>query len=220
MENFQYENKELCSTCGICCKKSGCDYWISDFENLSFNYLYEKLMKGNISIVSTIIFEKLPNGKLYTNPFLYLRARNTDKPIVDLFSLKTTCSMLTDEGCSYDLENRPGGGVNLIPKENGGCYHKVKPYDEMKKWESYQRVLGKLVKRITGYSVEERFRLDVIDLFVNLMNENFEGVSEFEIADIFSMMPELMKAHYDEYLEAKKRVKITKKLELLNNNKK
>lgn len=219
MENFEYENKELCKTCGICCKKSGCDYWVSDFENLSFNHLYEKLMEGNISIVSTIIFEKLPNGKLYTNLFLYLRARNIDRPIVDLLSLKTTCSMLTDEGCTYDLKNRPSGGVNLIPKINGGCYHKVKPYDEMLKWESYQRVLEKLVKRISGYSVEERFRLDIIDLFANLMTENFDGVSEFEIADIFSMMPQLIESHYDEYLEAKEKVKITKKLELLNNKK-
>ena len=127
----------------------------------------------------------MPNGKLYANPFLYLRARNIDRPIVDLLSMKTTCSMLTNKGCSYDLQNRPSGGVNLIPKENGSCYHKEDPLVKMKEWESYQKVLEKLVKRITGYSVEERFRLDVIDLFVNLMNENFEGISEFEINDIF-----------------------------------
>ena len=29
---MEYENKEICKKCGgFCCKKSGCDYFVSDF---------------------------------------------------------------------------------------------------------------------------------------------------------------------------------------------
>ena len=36
----KYENIELCKKCGgYCCKKSGCDYFVSDFENMKLEYL-------------------------------------------------------------------------------------------------------------------------------------------------------------------------------------
>ena len=32
MNNF--ENKEFCKNCGgYCCVKSGCDYWVDDFDD-------------------------------------------------------------------------------------------------------------------------------------------------------------------------------------------
>lgn len=35
MKIIEYENKELCAKCGgICCKKSGCDYFVSDFQSM------------------------------------------------------------------------------------------------------------------------------------------------------------------------------------------
>lgn len=108
MDN-KYENKELCLSCGICCKKCGCDYAPSDFDDLCINSLYEKLIEENILIVSCFNFETLKNGKVIATPFLYLRARNVNRCIVDLFSLKRTCSMLTDKGCFYAIEQRPKG---------------------------------------------------------------------------------------------------------------
>jgi len=201
---MEFENKEICSRCGgICCKKSGCDYIPSDFENLSINSLAAILEEGNISIVSAIKFERLPNGKIYVNPFLYLRARNTNRPIVDLFSLKTKCSQLTDNGCRYDISKRPSGGVNLIPDENL-CYHKESPLKLMSYWESYQKILSKLVKRLTGYTVEERLKLDVINVFDDLINENFEGVSQLEIIDIKKCLPQLLEYYGEYYNEVKK----------------
>ena len=129
---MEYENKELCSSCkGMCCKKSGCDYFVSDFERITKDEILKALLPGKISIVSA--FKKsVINGKVILTPFLYLRARNKDRDIVDLFSMKKTCSMLTDTGCSYSLEDRPGGGVNLIPKKNG-CKPLKDPIEEMRK---------------------------------------------------------------------------------------
>ena len=70
------------------------NYYPEDFKDLSFNGLTNILSQGNISIVSFLDFERLPNGKLTYTPFLYLRARNIDRDIVDLVSIKKTCSML------------------------------------------------------------------------------------------------------------------------------
>lgn len=197
------EDKEICATCGgKCCKKSGCDYAASDFNNLGVNFLYEILMEGKISIVSTIYLERLANGKLFINPILFLRARNIDRPIVDLLSMKKACSQLTSSGCSYSYEKRPSGGKNLIPATNGKCHPNISQIELIKTWDSYQRVLGKLVKKITGNTVEEQFRIDVENLFIDVLNENFDGVNEVELVDIQSLLPHLIEAFPQEYKNA------------------
>lgn len=209
---MKLENKEICAECGgICCKKCGCDYIPSDFTSLSMNDLLEILEEGNISITSAIFFERLPNGKLYANPYLYLRARNTNRPIVDLFSLKTKCSQLTDNGCRYDINNRPSGGVNLVPLPNMKCYSNIEHSKLMESWKSYQKVLAKLVKRLTGYSVEERLKLDVVNLFDDLINENFDNVSNLEIIDVLNglnLLIECFKEDYENVKGVKLKIKI------------
>lgn len=197
------ENKDICRQCGgFCCKKSGCDYASTDFKDLGINSLYSILLEGRISIVSAISFEKLNNGKLFANPILFLRARNIDRPIVDLLSMKKKCSQLTSKGCSYEHDNRPAGGRNLIPDENHRCHPEVSQMEIINTWNSYQRTLSKLVKRITRKTVDEQFRIDVENLFVDILNQNFDGVNEIELADIKSMLPHLVRAFPQEYDDA------------------
>ena len=197
------ENREICAACGgRCCKKSGCDYASTDFKDLGINHLYEILMSGKISIVSTIKLERLPNGKKIANPILLLRARNIDRPIVDLLSMKKTCSQLTETGCSYSYEERPSGGKNLIPVENGICYPNIPPTDILESWNSYQKTLSKLVKRITGNTVDQQFVIDVENLFIDVLNENFEGVSEAELMDIKGLLLHLIEIYPEQYRNA------------------
>lgn len=86
---MEFENKELCAKCqGKCCKKCGCDYFINDFEEINKNSILKILETNNVSIVSALRSEYLPNGKKVLEPFLYLRARNVDRGVVDLLSLK------------------------------------------------------------------------------------------------------------------------------------
>lgn len=204
MTELELENQDICKSCGgVCCKKSGCDYWVTDFENLSYQYLYNKLMEGNISITSIVRTEILPNKNLFINLLLYLRARNTNRPIVDLLSMKTSCSMLKEDGCSYDRKKRPSGGLNLIPKENFECYPLKDHVQEMLKWERYQKTLHRLVKRISGYSVDVRFKMDVEKFFLEVLNENYEGVSPIEKMDISTLIPVLISAFPNEYEKAK-----------------
>lgn len=194
------ENKDICRQCGgFCCKKSGCDYASTDFKNLGINNLYSILLEGRISIVSAISFEKLNNGKLFANPILFLRARNIDRPIVDLLSMKKTCSQLTKDGCSYEHDNRPAGGRNLVPALNRKCYSELPQMEIINTWNSYQRTLSRLVKKITGNTVDEQFRIDVENLFIDILNQNFDGVNEIELMDIKSLLPHLMNAFPQEY---------------------
>lgn len=203
---MELENKEICSLCkGRCCKKSGCDYATYDFKDLSTNGLYQALESEEISIVAALKFEKLKTGKLYVNPFLYLRARNMNRPVVDLFSLKTTCSQLTDQGCKYVLDRRPSGGKNLIPKANNRCYPLKNPLEIVDTWQSYQKTLAKLVKKISGYTVEEKLRMDVQNAFYDILTENFENVSKEEIADIKSCILPLIQTYPEEYNSADKK---------------
>ncbi len=196
----KYENKEICKECGgKCCKKCGCDYLPKDFEDLSTNGLLERITGGgDISIISTLNISILPNGKKVIDSILLLRERNINRPIVDLLSYKTSCASLTEQGCKYDFEHRPSGGKNLIPRENGKCYDPTS-LNKVEVWLSYQKVLQRVVKRITGKTVEECLKEDVINLFMDFMLDNTSGVSDNELQEIVILIPHLIQAFPEEY---------------------
>ena len=60
------------------------------------------------------------------------------------------------------------------------------------------------MKRITGKSVEEQLRLDVEQLFLDVLLQNTEGVTRRELLDIHSMIPILSSAYPKEFSNAKK----------------
>ena len=198
------ENTEMCSLCGgMCCMKSGCDYSARDFKDCSYNTLTKELSKGNISIVS---FLKFKDGNDYEY-FLYLRARNTNRDIVDLISMKTKCSMLGDTGCMYDYKHRPEGGRNLIPRKDidSPCIPDKDPKDIVLSWKPYQKVLKRIVLEYTGMSVEKKIRIDVENLFYDVWCENFEGVSPIEKEDLKGFVMSLIGTFPEEYKRAKER---------------
>lgn len=212
----KYEDKDICKSCGgLCCKKSGCDYYVSDFPSVTKSEILKALETGNVSIVAAVDIQRI-NEKLVASPILYLRARNKDRDVIDLFSMKRECSMLNDTGCSYDLEHRPSGGASLIPKKNTfgayNCRPAVDHVEEVKKWMSHQNLLGKIVKRYTGKSVNEVFREDVERVFYEVMTEQFDGVSKLEIYDIVQTLPQLAECFPNEFNNAKEKYKKTAKV--------
>ena len=211
------ENKKYCKECGgYCCKKSGCDYYPEDFKDLSFNGLTNILSGGNISIVAFLDFERLPNGNLIYTPFLYLRARNIDRDIVDLVSIKKTCRMLKDDGCSYSINDRPSGGVNLIPASNRlKCRPKENHLEHIKEWERYQKVLSKFVRKYYGMSLEDKLKEDIENLFYECLMGVLDTVPIEEQEDIKGMLPILIQTSPLEYERVYKRYNekgISKKL--------
>lgn len=205
MEKF--ENKDYCKNCGgYCCRKSGCDYWVEDFNDKSMKGLLEILSTGDVSIVSFLSLKKLPNGKKIAEPFLYLRARNTDRDIVDLLSIKTPCSLLTSEGCPLDLEHRPSGAANIIPgKSKYECRPNENPLNKILEWDSYQKPLRRIVKKYTGLSVEDKLREDVENLFLDVMNGELDKALMEEYHDIKGLLPEMMEIYPDEHQNAVRR---------------
>ena len=212
------EDYDICRECGgKCCIKCGCDYSALDFDDLSYNKLCEILSEGKISIVSMVNFRKIPNGKTIADLFLYLRARNTDRDVVDLISMKTKCSLLTENGCSYSYDERPTGGKNLVPVSGGRCYPNEDPYELMESWRPYQNSLRKVVKRYTGKSVESRAKEDVENLFYRVLCKDFAGVAPLEMADLCGFVPMLMEVYPDEVNKAKIKYN-SQKCKILNNS--
>lgn len=206
------EDKNICRECGgFCCKKSGCDYSPKDFKELGIKAIIDILDEGNVSIVSTFNYSVLPDGRKVPEFILYLRARNIDRGPVDLFSFKKQCSLLTEDGCSLDLNNRPFGGANLVPvglnpKTNlPDCYVDENPLDIILSWSSYQNTLRKAVKRLTGNTVEKQFELDVEEVFYQILMEDFDGISKVEIADMLSGIKMLVEIYPEAYERAKAR---------------
>ena len=159
-----FEN-ECCQECkGRCCKKCGCSYYVEDFEDLSLNELKTELNKGDKSIVSTLEVS-YANHRYCVSPILMIRVRNEGRGVVDLFSEKTRCSLLTKDGCPYSFENRPTGGIMLIPFKNGSGFD-CKTLETANQiaidgWKRYQKVLARLVKYYTGRSLDERLKEEV-----------------------------------------------------------
>lgn len=192
------ENTEVCKNCGgRCCKKSGCDYWPSDLPDRTYKGILKFLENGKVSIVAMMNFKRI-NGKLCNFPFLYLRERNTGRDVVDLLSMKTPCSNLTEHGCSYKYEERPSGGKNLTPSKDGLCYPKEDNLQKVLEWSPYQKQLEKIVKRYTGLSIDNKIKEDVVTLLTDIKEENFKNVSELEIIDVKRMLPMLIECYKEQ----------------------
>lgn len=204
------EDRTICAQCGgYCCKKSGCDYFVSDLEKHTLEYIESLLDTGRVSIVAALNFERLPNGKLASEPHLYLRARNVNRGEIDLLSFKTTCASLEEAGCHYQLEERPSGGATYIPRmtnNQADCYTEIDRLEELKKWDRYQKVLRKIVQRRTGKGVYNKLKEDVENLFYDLFMGNTDGVMEAELYDVIKMSTMcLIEAYPEEYKSAKKK---------------
>lgn len=192
------ENTEVCKNCGgRCCKKSGCDYWPSDLPDKTYKGILKFLENGKVSIVAMMNFKRI-NEKLCNFPFLYLRERNTGRDVVDLLSMKTPCSNLTEHGCSYTYEERPSGGKNLTPSKDGLCYPKEDNLQKVLEWSPYQKKLEKIVKRYTGLSIDNKIKEDVVTLLTDIKEENFKNVSELEIIDVERMLPMLIECYKEQ----------------------
>ncbi len=192
------ENTEVCKNCGgRCCKKSGCDYWPSDLPDKTYKGILKFLENGKVSIVAMMNFKRI-NEKLCNFPFLYLRERNTGRDVVDLLSMKTPCSNLTEHGCSYTYEERQSGGKNLTPSKDGLCYPKEDNLQKVLEWSPYQKKLEKIVKRYTGLSIDNKIKEDVVTLLTDIKEENFKNVSELEIIDVERMLPMLIECYKEQ----------------------
>ena len=219
-KEIKNENLNICRLCGgMCCKKSGCDYSANDFKNCSYDNLLKELSKGDKSIVCYMKFKKDSLGNIVYEPFLYLRARNNNRDVIDLVSMKSGCSLLLTNGCSLDYKHRPEGGRNLKPvRASEGCCMPIKnPIDIVNSWKPYQKILKRLVLNLSGKNLEKKISEDVENLFYDFLMENFNGISYLELEDIKHFIPLLIKTFPDELGNATKKYKNNKSRVLMKN---
>ena len=145
-----YINKDLCSKCkGSCCKVSGCMYMPSDFKKMKYITIKKELLKGNISIDAFPVKNLSFNKDAWTL-ILFLRARNKDKDVVDLFTSDGPCKMLGENGCFYDEDERPSCGLMVKPTfVNGPCPKTFDDGEFMRSWLKHQSVLEQLLEEFT-----------------------------------------------------------------------
>lgn len=188
-KELDYGENECCKTCKeTCCMQSPCSYYPEDFERLSPKILFPLLEKGEISIRATVTSTLL----------LYLRARGVNRPIVDLFSLDTSCQMVDKEkGCKYDFHHRPSGGNLLIPHFEGEkCgYPGIETETFLKSWSLHQVPLQKAVKYFTGNTLEEEALLEIKEILENQKAKNDEERKhQMELAIFAHLYPPTRKA--------------------------
>lgn len=195
------EDKNICANCGICCINCGCDYFPSDFEKIDVETVEKALDEGRTSIVAHLEFNEM-KGRIYASIMLYLRARNINRPEIDLLSVKTTCASLEENGCYFSFENRPSGGALLKPSIDRKCYYEIDRTAEIKKWANHQRVLQKVVKYRTGKSVSENLKKDVYNIFMAFFENNFDCVTNYGLEELKKIYWNLVDAFPDEYKKA------------------
>lgn len=131
------ENRYQCAQCGgACCKQMGCCFSPTDFDDLSFEGLKQKITEtGYISI----------DWWEEDEPLYFLRMRHVDAAVVDP-SYGGQCCKLTPNGCTFDFEHRPYEGKSLIPKTtyNGRCTVTYSKHDCAVEWTPYAAILTRL----------------------------------------------------------------------------
>ena len=165
MENINYE---MCKKCkGTCCKENGCIYLPYNFDSLEINYLKKLLKKGNISI-SGQPFPILNNKAWSYLP--YLRARNKNAEIVDLFTEGGPCKLLTQQGCRLTEEERPALGLLIKPTKIGGPCERLYTIEDTMDWINYNKTLEQLIE----YYTHETYIKAIIHQIENRM-ENIQN---------------------------------------------
>ena len=181
-----YINKDLCAKCkGSCCKVSGCMYMPSDFKKMKYLTIKKELSKGNISIDAFPVKNLSFNKDAWTL-ILFLRARNKDKDVVDLFTSGGPCKMLGENGCFYDEDERPSCGLMVKPTfVNGPCPKTFDDDEFMRSWLKHQSLLELFIKEYTG----KEFFDYVYDLLTEKSNliaskiENNEPLTPSEVTN-------------------------------------
>ena len=185
---MNYENKVICKECGgKCCLRCGCTYMVSDFPILNKEVVHNLLNTQRVSISSSQFLLESINKDYKFHYILQLRARNIDRGEIDLFSFTNTCASLTSNGCYFDLKNRPGCGVHLIPDKDD-CYVDYDSNEELFKWFNYQNMLKEVIYERTGMTSDEVIKEDIIKAYYDILNDNYECLSKANAEDMMSML--------------------------------
>lgn len=157
-------NPQICKMCGgDCCQRCGCAFSPNDFyvcrshqfsEEEVFQYFKHFLKRGYASIshrklgdrwTGAFVMEGISLQKLLEGEgALYIRMRNINSNIVDVWGISSGCCVgLMENGCRFSFEKRPRGGRELMP-DLRSCIPVYSEYQAAIDWYPYQNILYKL----------------------------------------------------------------------------
>lgn len=82
----------------------------------------------------------------------------------------------------------------MIPYENQ-CLPYEEPLKIVQGFERYQNALSKMVKRLTGKTVDQKLREDIENLFYDVTIGNFEYVTDRERKEIAPLLYDLVEIY-------------------------
>lgn len=153
----KYINPELCSTCLYpCCKYSGCDALPFDINPFTVENIIKLIDDGIYSITYTFTYDR--------RVIPVLRSREIGADVFNFSNKHQQCSLLGENGCKLNEDERPTLALLLIPKEHPFfdewrmCKSLVKTKEFIKMWDEVSNVMEDVVKHYTkGKSFETIF---------------------------------------------------------------
>ena len=143
-------NKEICKHCGgDCCEREACKALPWDINPFTAEHIWYLLDQGFYSIRTFYEFSKA---------YAILSAREEGYGPLEILSPHKRCSHLTKEGCLFFDQERPSGGIALIPQAGLRCRFVFEIGELEEYWKDVHvvEVMAEVLKRyIMNHSLEK-----------------------------------------------------------------
>lgn len=141
-------NPQVCKDCGgDCCKTQSCFAMPWDIDPFTAENIWYLLEKGFYSIRA--FFEL---GKAYA----FLEAREVGHGPFAVLTSHARCSHLGEEGCWFFNQERPSGGIALIPGPHCESVLELEEFEKSWKDPEVVKVMAKVLKKyIMNHSLEK-----------------------------------------------------------------
>ena len=133
-------NHDICRGCkGKCCQHSGCQLFPVNISNSISDFIKELETKIKTEKYSFILAFKEDEWSNRIDFQLRLRVRNRGKGLFDLCTQLAPCKLwMKESGCPFSDEERPYGGLHLIPDEYDFCQCDYSDEFAFSQWSIFQ----------------------------------------------------------------------------------
>ena len=157
-ESALFDNKACAKCGGRCCKASACGLAPWDFEEADMTEEFVETLLDTGAYMIALGYDFWGNrgnwhyggfpDNIQPRPYLCMREEGMDEICVN--PIRNKCIFLGTRGCKLKPEDRPSGGLLLIPSL--GCENLMgMPFDI---WRAYQHIFENIVQKRKGRSIQ------------------------------------------------------------------
>lgn len=151
-----------CVGCGECCLTNACSCVPDEFSEITVKSIEELIDSGKYMITASYDVAVGRRGipvKAY--PHISAREANCPEDGVNITMMHSKCTMLGDNGCKFNEDERPVQGLLLIPM-GIGCKCFVDTPTAI--WKPYEKVLDEIVVKRKGKTTQQLFEEELFPL--------------------------------------------------------